>query len=129
MSSVYVAGHYLKLRRMLSHSPWDVNGVRMGVGSVEEKLSVHIVPLFGRGCTSRFYSAGREDIDVRMLGGGRPFSFEIVDPKRLPEAKELEDAAEKIRNEGEGEVEALKLRLVNKVQMITMNNRDMVMII
>ena len=27
---------------------------------------------------SKFHSAGREDIDVRMLGGGRPFVLELV---------------------------------------------------
>lgn len=33
----------------------------------------------------RFHGAGREDMDVRMLGRGRPFVFEVHDPKR-PEA-------------------------------------------
>lgn len=30
----------------------------------------------------RFSSSGREDIDVRMLGEGRPFVLEIVNPHR-----------------------------------------------
>ena len=29
----------------------------------------------------KFHSAGREDMDVRMLGSGRPFVLEIVDAK------------------------------------------------
>jgi hypothetical protein len=37
---------------------------------------------------ARFSSAGREDVDVRMLGSGRPFIFELVNPRRrkLPPA-------------------------------------------
>ncbi len=31
----------------------------------------------------KFHGAGREDIDVRMLGEGRPFIFEVIDPKVL----------------------------------------------
>lgn len=30
----------------------------------------------------RFSSSGREDIDVRMLGEGRPFVLEIINPHR-----------------------------------------------
>jgi tRNA pseudouridine synthase 10 len=37
--------------------------------------------VFGYG-RYKFHSAGREDVDVRMLGSGRPFVLEIVDPHR-----------------------------------------------
>ena len=30
----------------------------------------------------KFHSAGREDVDVRMLGSGRPFVLEVIDPHR-----------------------------------------------
>lgn len=30
----------------------------------------------------KFSSGGREDIDVRMLGRGRPFVIEVTDPRR-----------------------------------------------
>jgi tRNA pseudouridine synthase 10 len=32
---------------------------------------------------NKFHGAGREDIDVRMLGDGRPFVLEMVNPKCL----------------------------------------------
>lgn len=38
----------------------------------------------GRGFGTRkhkFHGAGREDVDVRMLGRGRPFVLELIDPK------------------------------------------------
>lgn len=31
---------------------------------------------------SKFHSGGREDIDVRMLGSGRPFVVELISPKK-----------------------------------------------
>lgn len=113
-SAVYCAGSYLKKRRMLSHSPWTIGGKMMGVGSVQERLSQHIEPLFQ--CQRMvFYSAGREDIDVRMLGNGRPFVFEVVDAKRIPTAGELARAEQLIRDEaGEEEVEARDVRVVPK---------------
>lgn len=30
---------------------------------------------------TRFASSGREDVDVRMLGTGRPFVIEFVNPR------------------------------------------------
>ena len=32
---------------------------------------------------TKFASSGREDVDVRMLGNGRPFLLEIVNAKRV----------------------------------------------
>ena len=32
----------------------------------------------------KFHTGGREDIDVRMLGKGRPFVVELISPKLLP---------------------------------------------
>jgi tRNA pseudouridine synthase 10 len=32
---------------------------------------------------NKFHGAGREDVDVRMLGRGRPFVLELVSPKRF----------------------------------------------
>ena len=31
----------------------------------------------------KFSSSGREDVDVRMLGLGRPFLFELVNPRKV----------------------------------------------
>lgn len=55
----------------------------------------------------KFHGAGREDIDVRMLGGGRPFVFELVDPKnRDLDLAELEAEVNR-RNEGRLELRGL----------------------
>lgn len=45
--------------------------------------------------SSKFHAAGREDVNVRMLGKGRPFVVELLDSKRETlseeELKQLED--------------------------------------
>lgn len=45
---------------------------------------------------SRFSSSGREDIDVRMLGSGRPFAVELVNAKTMDIAF---SALRKVENE------------------------------
>lgn len=49
--------------------------------SVQELLGRRLLPAY-RARTGKFHGAGREDIDVRMLGRGRPFVFEVVGPRR-----------------------------------------------
>ena len=48
--------------------------------SVEELLSEPILEATN-GWQAKFHGAGREDIDVLMLGSGRPFVLEIKEPK------------------------------------------------
>lgn len=50
--------------------------------SVQELIARVVLPHF-RSRRDKFHGAGREDIDVRMLGTGRPFVFEIIGPKNL----------------------------------------------
>lgn len=48
-------------------------------------VSAHVRPFFDnvRGfCLYRFHAGGREDVDVRMLGNGRPFVVEVISPHR-----------------------------------------------
>ena len=55
----------------------------------------------------KFHGAGREDVDVRMLGEGRPFVFELESPKVTGlDLAELE-ATINSRNEGRMEVRGL----------------------
>jgi tRNA pseudouridine synthase 10 len=50
----------------------------------------------------KFHSGGREDIDVRMLGSGRPFVVEMIHPrKRISVTDEdLLKLAEQVNNQG-----------------------------
>ncbi|KAJ8578872.1 hypothetical protein ON010_g329 [Phytophthora cinnamomi] len=80
--SVYMQGRYLKFQRGLSQTPWVLDGERMGESSVEECIGDIALPFF-RGSGYKFHTAGREDVDVRMLGNGRPFILEILGKEQL----------------------------------------------
>ncbi|XP_028417700.1 putative tRNA pseudouridine synthase Pus10, partial [Dendronephthya gigantea] len=92
-ASVFLAGRYNKYSRTLSQSPWIVNGERMTEHSVEELVAEEIKKVFLPN-TSKFSSAGREDVDVQMLGNGRPFILELINPRKvvqtLEQVKELQ---------------------------------------
>lgn len=79
--SVYIAGRYNKWSRTLSQTPWIVDQKRRLESSVEEIISDPIKK-HALADEFRFSSSGREDIDVRMLGRGRPFAIELVNPKK-----------------------------------------------
>lgn len=64
----------------MPQSPWCVEGKRKGVSSVEEVLADAIRPQFTGTAKIKFLASGREDCDVRMLGTGRPFALEVVNP-------------------------------------------------
>jgi len=77
-----LAGRYRKLRRGLSQSPWIIDGAQKGSGSVQELIESWAMPHL-KADSCKFVTAGREDIDVRMLGNGRPFILEIFNPRSL----------------------------------------------
>ena len=76
-SSIYLAGRYAKLQRNIAQSPWIDPSLPSVSGYIDAIVAKHFQ---AAGC--KFCSAGREDIDVRMLGDGRPFLLEICNPKR-----------------------------------------------
>ncbi|XP_052769786.1 tRNA pseudouridine synthase Pus10-like isoform X2 [Mya arenaria] len=78
--NVFVAGRYNKYSRELSQTPWLIDGVRRSESSVEELLCGPINKHF-RPDEQKFSSSGREDVDVRMLGNGRPFVLELINPR------------------------------------------------
>ncbi|CAD0206349.1 unnamed protein product [Chrysodeixis includens] len=102
---LYLGGRYVKLSRMLPQTPWLVNGLRMMHSSVQETIFEPIARLYGMSPEEmehrlKFMSAGREDVDVRCLGEGRPFAVEVSDPQRQPTADELRRLCDEI-SEGE----------------------------
>lgn len=60
----------------MSQTPWYIDGVKLYPTSIQEEIANDILPHFK--CNNyKFSTGGREDIDVRMLGNGRPFVLEI----------------------------------------------------
>ena len=88
---VYLAGRYRKLDRTLPQTRWPCRSCRgrgcerchgsgkMYAESVEELVGAPVLRATG-GEGTRFHGMGREDIDARMLGRGRPFVLEILRP-------------------------------------------------
>lgn len=78
----HVGGWYMKLDRGVPQSPWvdRATGKRIGRGSVVEAIENVVLKRLGS-AGAKFNSSGREDIDVRMLGAGRPFAIQAHDPK------------------------------------------------
>lgn len=86
--TIFVAGRYRKLSRDLSQTPWILDGKRMKCDSLQEIIGRKVAPYFGINIDTNsekmvFMSSGREDVDVRCLGKGRPFVLEIQDSKKL----------------------------------------------
>jgi tRNA pseudouridine synthase 10 len=79
--------------------------------SVEELSSKPLLDAADGESTS-FHASGREDIDARMLGTGRPFVIEVSKPKkRFIDLKEIEA---KINSEAVGKVQVSRLRFTTK---------------
>ena len=92
INPLYIEGRYNKLKRGIPQTKWPCTKCK-GRGceecnytgkqypeSVEELISEHFLKLT-KGREAKFHGAGREDIDVLMLGSGRPFVLEIKEPK------------------------------------------------
>ena len=84
-SSVFVRGLYRKLSRSLPQTAWLIDGQRKAASSVQELIEGPLLRAF-RASRAKFSSAGREDVDVRMLGDGRPFVLELLDSRAHPDA-------------------------------------------
>lgn len=110
-TSIYVGGRYLKFSRNLSQSRWLIDDERMGDGSVQEIIADIVFPHF-KADSYKFHAAGREDIDVRMLGNGRPFMLEFSNARILLTRREIQKLEESINNSKEGWVKVRNLKLV-----------------
>ena len=122
-SSAYIGGRYCKYSRDLPQTPWFINNVRKCESSVEELVALCIDHEVGA-AEYKFLASGREDVDVRMLGGGRPFALECCDPKRakftLEELKKLEVEF----NKKDLDISLHNLRLVSKEDIKTLKEGE-----
>jgi tRNA pseudouridine synthase 10 len=123
VNPLFVAGRYRKLVRTIPQSKWFCSSCRGrgcekcgGTGkmypeSVEELTSGPLLEAT-LGEKTAFHAAGREDIDARMLGTGRPFVLEVSKPvKRFFDLKAIEA---KINAEVVGKVEVSHLRFTTR---------------
>ncbi len=85
---VFLSGRYNKYSRRLPQSPWFIDGERKLADSVQDVVEAPVVACFGAD-RAIFSSSGREDIDVRMLGSGRPFVLELGGARRPVQTPEM----------------------------------------
>jgi len=123
VNPLYVAGRYRKLVRGIPQSKWLCSDCR-GKGcekcnwtgktypeSVEEIIEQPFLEATD-GVKASFHASGREDIDARMLGNGRPFVIETTKPrKRFLDLKKLEKA---VNAYAKGKVKVSNLCFANR---------------
>uniref|UniRef100_A0A8C4L297 tRNA pseudouridine synthase Pus10 n=1 Tax=Equus asinus asinus TaxID=83772 RepID=A0A8C4L297_EQUAS len=111
--AVFVAGRYNKYSRNLPQTPWIIDGERKLESSVEELISDHLLTTF-KAESFNFSSSGREDVDVRTLGNGRPFALELVNPHRVHfTSQEIKELQQKINNSS-NKIQVRDLQLVTR---------------
>jgi tRNA pseudouridine synthase 10 len=115
VNPMYLRARYRKLVRGIPQTRWPCNRCRGkgcakcgGTGkmyptSVEEILATEVMRESG-GTGHALHGMGREDIDARMLGAGRPFVLEIKEPRRRH--LDLGSARDRVNASGQVEVDA-----------------------
>ncbi len=139
VNPAFVYGRYRKLERDIPQTEWPCrecggSGIQLGDDgeedcdycggsgymydtSVEQVVRPHAVEAMD-GDEGTFHGAGREDVDARMLKGGRPFVLEVKRPrKRDPDPAELEAQINEAAD-GAVEVEGLRLATYEMVERV-----------
>ncbi|MCW4008471.1 MAG: tRNA pseudouridine(54/55) synthase Pus10 [Candidatus Bathyarchaeota archaeon] len=123
VNPLFIAGRYRKLVRDIPQSKWFCSSChgkgcqkcggtgKMYPESVEELISKPFLDATA-GEKTAFHASGREDVDARMLGPGRPFVIEVLKPKRrFLDLKAIEAT---VNLQAKGKVEISSLRFTNK---------------
>ncbi len=117
VNSLFFYGRYRKLVRGIPQTRWPCRSCRgkgcercgglgkMYATSVEEILADAAMAQIG-GSGHALHGMGREDVDARMLGRGRPFVLEIKEPRRR--GLDLAAVAARVNASGDAEVEGLR---------------------
>jgi tRNA pseudouridine synthase 10 len=123
VNPIFIYGRYKKLVRGIPQSRWDCKACKGkgcdscgGTGrrypdSISEYVGVPAMQ-YVDGSRFKFHAAGREDVDVLMLGNGRPFVVEISKPRvRSPDLLEI---AQIINQEAAGKIEVHELEITDR---------------
>ncbi len=127
----YLYGRYRKLERGIPQTRWPCRACK-GRGcercnmtglqyekSVQDLIGNPLLTVFGSE-EHAFHGMGREDIDVRCLGRGRPFVIEMKEPKlRNFDPKKL---MQMVNNEANGSVEITSLRDSNRSEVVRLKD-------
>jgi tRNA pseudouridine synthase 10 len=131
VNSVFFYGRYQKFERGIPQTHWDCRACK-GKGcekcnftgaqyldSVEELIGRPVIGMFDAE-NAVLHGAGREDIDARMVGTGRPFILEVVAPKKR--SVDLAAVEEAINRTAEGRVSVALRRWADRAEVETLKS-------
>jgi len=131
VNPVFFYGRYQKFERGIPQTHWDCRACR-GKGcekcdftgtqyadSVEELIGRPVITLFDAE-NAVLHGAGREDIDARMVGTGRPFIIEVVSPKKRSVDLETLEAA--VNRDADGRVSVAIKRWADRSEVETLKS-------
>ena len=135
INPIFIESKYRKLVRDIPQTKWPCSKCKgrgcercnftgkMYLETVEELISEDAIKATG-GIGAKFHGAGREDIDVRMLGKGRTFVLEIAKPKIRK--INLEKLQSDVNSHAAGKVEISEMKFVprNRKAEIKQSSRD-----
>ena len=135
LRSLYLYGRYRKLERGIPQTRWPCRACKgrnegcescEGTGqqyatSVQDQIGEPLRAAFDARDTA-FHGMGREDIDVRCLGRGRPFVIEMKSPKRR--YADLAEMTELVNSTSAGRVEINELRQSRRSEVARIKGTD-----
>ena len=131
VNSVFFYGRYQKFERGIPQTHWDCRECRgrgcekcnftgaQYLDSVEELIGRPVISAF-EGTNAVLHGAGREDIDARMVGTGRPFILEVVEPKRR--SIDLAALEAEINRTAQGRVSVALTRWADRAEVETLKS-------
>lgn len=133
ISPLFVYGRYKKLSRKIPQTKWICKRCR-GKGcekcddtgklyetSIEEIIGEPLMKMV-EGTDFTLHGMGREDIDAKMLGNGRPFVMEIKEPKKRE--IDFEKLKKVVEKDNRAKILDLKKTKKDKVQEIKQAGAD-----
>ncbi|KYK23884.1 hypothetical protein AYK24_07025 [Thermoplasmatales archaeon SG8-52-4] len=131
IGSLFIYGRYKKFKRDIPQTRWFCKICR-GKGcrrcnysgktyktSVEELVAKRFLEL-SMGDDESFHGCGREDIDVRMLGNGRPFILEIKNP--IIRSLNLKKLESDINIDNKDSIEVSKFRFSSRDEVVKLKD-------
>ncbi|MEE2625012.1 MAG: tRNA pseudouridine(54/55) synthase Pus10 [Candidatus Thermoplasmatota archaeon] len=122
---IFLYGRYRKLARDIPQTRWPCRACRGRAENCEScegsglQYPDSVQDLIGEpiraalsGKNTSFHGMGREDIDVRCLGSGRPFVLEVKKPSKRDHS--LEELVKLVNENGSGNVEVDNLTWCNR---------------
>jgi len=132
-SNIFLEGRYSKHSRKIAqtfHYCFKCKGKgcrhcnnsgKLSEESVQELVEKELLAVF-EAEVSKFHGCGREDVDVLMLGKGRPFVIEIISPKKR--SINLKKVEEKINSNNKNKITIQGLVFTNKKKVAELKNTE-----